>query len=270
VLNTAEHENADATSEAAVPRDGLAALRAEIGLREIASLIERTARWVAPETFKLLPVWYPEHARAQPFYKGGWSAPQMNTKRSTGVSAHKFEGNVYANQALTLALGLRKAERPNWSCCHIWGVDDATYQLSNSVVQDRRFYSCVANMVLLPTPLKAFTDSMADVKAMLRICARNLYGWQCDHDAMASVNSALDDWTDWSSYPASWPRQPGDGKRPRGVVDFTPAIELQGKKRLHLIHQDLLHAGEFYPRKQVREVLDYWRIPHEVDQTDGA
>ena len=66
MLNTAEHENADATSEAAVPRDGLAALRAEIGLREIASLIERTARWVAPETFKLLPVWYPEHARKLP------------------------------------------------------------------------------------------------------------------------------------------------------------------------------------------------------------
>ena len=70
-MNTSEHENAHATSEAAVRRDGLAALRAEISLREIASLIERTARWVAPETFKLLPVWYPEHARGQPFYKGG-------------------------------------------------------------------------------------------------------------------------------------------------------------------------------------------------------
>ena len=51
----------------AVPRttelDGLDALRKEIGLDEIASLIERTARWVAPETFRLLPVWYPKHAR---------------------------------------------------------------------------------------------------------------------------------------------------------------------------------------------------------------
>lgn len=264
MLNTLEEESKADTSGVSIPQDGLVALRAEIGLREIASLIERTARWVAPETFRLLPVWYPEHARGQPFYKGGWSAPQMNTKRSTGVSTHKVEGNVYANQALTLALGLRKADRPNWSCCHIWGVDDATYQLSNVVVQDRRFYSCVANMVLLPTPLKAFTDSMADVKAMLRICARNLYGWQCDHDVMSDVNAALDEWTDWASYPASWPREPGDGRRPRGLVALNPAIAATATKRLSAIRHDLRHAGKFYPREQVREVLDYWRVAPDV------
>jgi hypothetical protein len=248
-----------------VPLDGLAALRAEIGIGEIASLIERTARWVAPETFRLLPVWYPDHARAQPFYKGDWSEPQMNIKQTTKVSTHKVEGNVNANKALTLALGLRKADRPNWSCCHIWGVDDATYQRSNVVVQDRRFFSCVANMVLLPTPLKAFTDSMADVKAMLRICARSLYGWQCDHDAMADVNAALDKWTDWPSYPESWPRHAGDGKRPRGLVELTPAIEAQAKKRLHAIRHDLKHAGQFYPRQQVRDVLSYWKISCDAD-----
>jgi hypothetical protein len=27
----------------------------------------------------------------------------------------------------------------------------------------------------------AVADAMAEVKAMLRICARNLYGWDCDH-----------------------------------------------------------------------------------------
>ena len=132
--------------------DGLEALRAEIGLREIASLIERTARWVDPKTFRLLPIWYPEHARGRLFYKGNWSAPQMNTKRATGNSTHKVEGNIYANQALTLALGLRKRNRPNWSCCHIWGIDDGKYQSANAVVQDRRYYSCIANMVLLPNP----------------------------------------------------------------------------------------------------------------------
>lgn len=39
-----------------VKTDGLDALRAKIRVREIASLIERTARWVDPATFKLLPV----------------------------------------------------------------------------------------------------------------------------------------------------------------------------------------------------------------------
>ncbi len=181
--------------------DGLEALRSVMSLREIASLIERTAKWVAPETFKLLPLWFPEHARKERFYKNNWSEPQMNRNRATGHSTHKSEGNLNANKALTLALGLTNKRRPNWSCCHIWGIDDARYQLSNVVVMDRRFFSCVGNMVLLPTPLKAFTDTMPDVKAMLRICARNLYGWQCDHDNLLATTTTLDDWNDWESYP---------------------------------------------------------------------
>jgi hypothetical protein len=239
--------------------DGLEALRAQIGIAEIASLIERTARWVAPETFELLPVWFPEHARRQRFYKSNWSTPQMNTSRATRLSVHKAEGNVYANQALTLALGLTKKRRPNWSCCHIWGVDDPTYQRSNDVVSDHRFYSCIANMVLLPTPLKAFTDALPEMKSMLRICARNLYGWQCDHETMREVNRRLDDWCDWSVYPRSWPRTPGQ-RRPIGVVELTETIKRSAAKRLAKIRADLTQAGEHYPRDKVRQVLKQWNI----------
>jgi len=239
--------------------NGLDALRAEIGIGEIGSLIERTARWVAPETFRLLPVWFPEHSRRSPIYKTSWSEPQMNKTRKTGNSVHKLEGNIYANQAITLALGMRKATRPNWSCCHIWGIDDATYQKSNDVVSDPRFYSCVANMVLLPTPLKAFTDTMSEIKAMLRICARNLYRWQCDHESMSAVNSALDRWNDWSAYPKSWPRSPGE-QRPLGIVDVTPDITKSAAKRLAAIRKDLQIAGRFYPKDAVRSALAYWEI----------
>lgn len=239
--------------------DGLETLRAEIGVREIASLIERTARWVAPDTFQLLPVWYPAHARGRHFYKGNWSEPQMNTRRSSGASTHKVEGNIYANNALTLAVGWRKQTRPNWSCCHIWGVDDPKFQKANAVVQDRRFYSCVANMVLLPTPLKAFTDTMFDVKAMLRVCARNLYGWECDHEEVAASNATLTDYFDWADYPASWPREPGDG-RPRGVVDLNTAIEKSARERLAKIREELVSAGPHYPREEVSAALDYWKI----------
>jgi hypothetical protein len=54
----------------------------------------------------------------------------MNKDRQTGQIVHKRERNVHANQALTHALGLRADRRPNWSCCHIWGVIclDADYQ----------------------------------------------------------------------------------------------------------------------------------------------
>ena len=183
----------------------------------------------------------------------------MNRSRATGNSVHKSEGNVYANQALTLALGLTKKLRPNWSCCHIWGVDDASYRLSNVVVMDRRFFSCVGNMVLLPAPLKAFTDSMPDVKAMLRICARNLYGWQCDHDNLLAANAALDKWTDWDAYPQSWPRTPSK-KMPLGIVPLSPTIRASAQKRLAVIRHDLEHAGKFYPRDEVRAALAYWKI----------
>lgn len=238
--------------------DGLDALRREIGVAEIMSLIERTARWVDPETFRLLPVWFPEHARRQPFYKGGWSEPQLNRSRSNGSVVHKVEGNVYANQALTLALGLRKANRPNWSCCHIWGVDDGTYQKSNAVVQDRRFYSCVANMVLLPTPLKAFTDTMPEVKAMLRRCAANLYGWKCDHEILtAVVNQPVIPVAD--AYPDSWPTQP-DEKLPMGLVALTPAIRKSAEQRLAAIHKEVANPGAHYPLENVLAVLRYWKI----------
>ena len=240
-----------------VPVDGLDALRTELSLAEIARLIERTARWVSPEIFRRLPVWYPEYSRRSLFYKTNWTEPQLNTNRQTGNSVHKPEGNLYANKALTHALGLRSKNRPNWSCCHIWGVDDATYAATNLVVQDPRFYSCVANMVLLPTPLKAFTDVMPEIKAMLRACALHTYGWRCDRPELAHIdleNIAAD-----PAYPASWPKQDGDAP-PLGMVAATHEIARDADRRLAAIRHDLQHAGQFYPRDQVRSVLEYWGI----------
>ena len=57
------------TKPLATVSDGLAALLEVMSLREVASLIERTAMWVAPETFELLPLWFPEHCRRCPFFK---------------------------------------------------------------------------------------------------------------------------------------------------------------------------------------------------------
>lgn len=239
--------------------DGLEVLRSVMSLREAVSLIERTARWVAPETFQLLPLWFPEHGRRGFFFKENWSMPQMNKNRGSGKSIHKSEGNVHANKALTLALGLRSKLRPNWSCCHIWGVDDASFQLSNAIVMDRRFFSCIGNMVLLPTPLKAFTDAMPEVKTMLRICARNLYGWPSAHDSFLATNNALDSWTDWESYPQSWPKTPRE-KLPLGMVDLSPTIRVSAEKRKKTIRHDLEHAGSYYPRDEVKAALYYWKI----------
>jgi len=227
-------------------------------------LIERTSRWVDPETFRLMPIWYPEHARGSYFYKKNWSEPQMNKNRQTGHSEHKREGNVYANKALTNALGLRSDDRPNWSCCHIWGVDDAQYQESNAVVQDRRFFSGIANMVLLPTPLKAFTDAMPEVKAMLRICARNLYGWHCDHESVADAIATINAWGECAAYLKSWPRAQG-ASLPLGVMKLDDRVRRSAARRLEQIRSDLAKAGPHYPRDGVRAALAYWKI-----ETDRA
>lgn len=222
-------------------------------------LIERTARWVDPATFRLLPLWYPEYARRVYMYNRDWSEPRMNQNQITKTSEHKREGNGYANKALTHALGLRFRNRRNWSCCHIWSVDDLSFRVSNAVVQDRRFYSCIANMVLLPSPLKAFTDSMRDVKAMLRVCAWKLYGWRCDDESVAEAIDIIDRWSEWDAYPQSWPR-PGKPSIPDGVVPLNDGIRKSAATRVARIKRDLKDAGQFYPRKEVRKALDYWNI----------
>ena len=239
--------------------DGLEALRAQLDLPQIMRLIESTARWVDPDTFRLLPLWYPEHARGAYFYKSDWSEPQHNKNRQTSQTEHKREGNVHAAKALTSALGFRADDRPNWSCCHIWGVDDSTYQNANIVVQDPRYFSCVANMVLLPSPLKAFTDAMVEVKAMLRICARNLYDWHCDHAELAGAVALIDAWQDWDAYPASWPRTLGGGA-PKGTMGLNQGIRDLAARRKDRIRRDLDQAGPFYPRASVLETLKYWKI----------
>ncbi len=248
----------DKTGDLAIG-DGLEQLRKQLKLGDIMRLIEGTARWVDPKTFRLLPIWYPEHARGASFYKKNWSEPQMNTNRETGQSEHKREANSYANKALTRALGLRSNERKNWSCCHIWGVDDSSYQSSNAIVRHHRYYSCVANMVLLPTPLKAFTDVMDDVKAMMRICARNLYDWHCDHESAVTAVVKIDGWVNWDDYPASWPRAHNSGA-PSGMVRINKSIEQNAAKRLKQIRLALKEPGPHYPHEKVRDALHYWNI----------
>ncbi len=222
-------------------------------------LIERTARWVDVRTFEFLPIWYPEHARGALFYKKNWTEPQFNKRQGTGSSFHKTEGNVHANKAPTTALGLRKDGRRDWSCCHIWGIDDPYYQQLNRPVQDHRYFSCIANMVLLPTPLKAFTDHVPDVKAMLRLCARNYYGWACDHEDLENITHQLDCWNDWEHYPMSWPKSINE-RTPLGVISLNDRIRKSAVRRWRKIQKDLQTAGRFYPREQVLEALTYWNL----------
>ena len=239
-------------------KDGLDELREHLDLATIMKLLESTARWVDRKTFTYLPVWYPEEARRDLMYKKNWSEPQYNTNRTTGERIHKRAGNGKANIALTKALGLKTTERPNWSCCHIWSVDDSSFQKSNSVVQDKRYYSCVGNMLLLPTPLKAFTDAMQEVKDMLRIAAANYYSW-CPKEVSITNMKAFEESRDLIHYPKSWPLS-DRSTAPNGVIAFNEVIRKSADHRKNEIQKLFNNSGEYFPKNEVHKVLEYWNV----------
>lgn len=222
-------------------------------------LVAKTARWVHPDTFKMMPVWYPALYRGCQRYNREWTKQTFITKRTSGIKTKVTETNVYGQLALKACLGVSKGAWPNWTCCHIWGTDDESHQSVNPVVRDPRFYSCTANMMFLPTPLKALTDSMPRVKRAIRTCGYYLYDWTCElgnPDEIGEIRSGKipDD------YPDVWPTKHRD-KLPPGVVEPPPKLARTIQKRKETISIRLKNKGyKFYPREQVRGVLDYWHI----------
>ena len=236
--------------------DGLDEIRHK--LPDIVQMIAATARWVHPDAFRALPVWYPETARGRPIYDATWTRVYTNTKRQTGTVSEKAEPNIKAGKAFVGALGVSKVD--NWTVCHIWGVDDPKFQLPNRIISDPRYYSCVGNMVWLPTPLKAFTDAMPEVKTMIRTCAYHLYGWVCEHEDVADQARTVREGALPAGYPEQWPtaerRLP-----PPGTALFLPkvtaAIERRKSELRRMLADDnLVH----FPRDEVREVLAFWGV----------
>lgn len=234
---------------------GLDAIRSE--LPQFIAIIAQTARWVHPSTFDALPVWYPEHFRGQLRYKRDWRTRQMNRRRGAQVR----EANVVAGRALRRALGAGKP--PHWTVCHIWGNDDPKFQKTNDVVKDPKYYSCVANMVWLPTPLKGFTDSVPEIKFMMRICAFLTYGWVCEHpsarnEATRVRKAALGHHLPLG-YPKGWPRHRGG--RPTMTAPYSAKVMNSVAHRKRKL-ASLLRRTDLpqFPRRKVREALRFWKI----------
>jgi hypothetical protein len=241
-----------------IVQDGLEELKLE--MPKIIEIIVRTARWVHPETFKALPVWYPERARGLPNYNAAWNKILQNKRRTTGEVTDKREANIFAKRALMSALGISGST--NWTVCHIWGFDDPGFTRHSEIVSDRRYYSCIGNMVLLPTPLKGFTDSVPEIKLMLRTCAYHLYDWTYDQGTteIAELAKQIKNEPIPREYPKLWP-SPGRRILPPGISSFSSAIQSKIKKRKsdlkQMIHDpNLIH----FPRSEVLDVLKFWKI----------
>jgi hypothetical protein len=236
--------------------DGLEELRDELPI--ITMMIARSARWVHPDTFHAMPVWFPETARGQLVYDATWGRVYKNKNRETGAVTERNEPNIKAGQALMAALGATKTV--NWTVCHIWGVDDPKFGKSNRVVRDHRFYSCVGNMIWLPTPLKGFTDSMPEIKRMLRVCAFHLYGWTCQHPDVEAEAKEIQRGEIPPLYPESWPTRERRCNPPR-TAPFSERVQRAITKRKSEIQRLLNnHSLENFPRDRVREVLEFWKI----------
>jgi hypothetical protein len=239
--------------------DGNQAIKADIPA--IVDLIVRNARWVNPETFRRLPVWCPHTARGQPLYNFDWSRRYTNTRKITGVTLDKTEGNVAALKTLVSALDVATPKPSHWTVCHIWGYDDPSFSQSSAVVQDPKYFTCIANMIWLPTSLKGFTDTVPEIKDMLRVCSFYLYGWACEHPVVAEKAEKIRSGWVPDAYPALWPSSENSGVLPPGVAPFSKRVDQQIEKikkqiKLSLKNSELLH----YPRDQVTEVLKFWKI----------
>lgn len=239
--------------------DGNQALRGDIPT--IVELIERTTQWVNPETFRRLPVWAPHAARGRLLYDAQWARSYTNTRKATGVTSKKFEGNVAALKALVAALDVTPPKPKNWTVCHIWGYDDPSFAQQSSVVQDPRYFSCVANMVWLPTPLKGFTDALPEIKSMLRVCAFHLYGWTCEHPSVSDQTDKVRSGWVPDGYPKHWPSPDRPDLLPPGTAPFTARIEREIAKRRQKIKADLNNPTFLhYPKTDVLAVLNFWNI----------
>ena len=238
--------------------DGIEAIREDIPA--VIELIARTARWVHPDTFRALPVWAPHTARGRPLYNSTWNKRYTNRSRSTGITLDKYEGNVAALNALVSALGVPRPRPKNWTVCHIWGYDDPNFSSGSAVVRDLRYFSCIGNMIWLPTPLKGFTDALPEAKTALRICAYHHFGWACEHPSVETEAQRVKSGDIPPYYPKSWPTSERT-LLPPGTAAFSDHVRKAIQKRKAQIKACLENpALTHYPSAEVRDVLDFWRI----------
>jgi hypothetical protein len=238
--------------------DGIEVIRQDIPA--VVDLIARTARWVHPDTFHALPVWAPHAARGRLLYNAAWTERSTNRSRRTGIRLDKYEGNVAALNALVAALGVGRPRPKNWTVCHIWGYDDPNFATASPIVQDPKYFSCVGNMIWLPTPLKGFTDALPEVKTVIRTCAYYLYNWVCEHPSVEAEAESVRSGTIPQHYPRSWPTSERKSPPP-GTAPYTYHVQRAIQKRKAQIRDCLTNrALTYYPFDEVREVLEFWKI----------
>lgn len=109
--------------------------------------------------------------------------------------------------------------------------------------------------------MKALTDSMPEIKKMLRACAFHLYGWVCDDPDVENEAKQIKEGYIPDKYPESWPT--GDRQiHPPNVAPFSRAVQKAIENRRAEIKKRLDDATSYplFPRDEVQNVLNHWNI----------
>ena len=115
-------------------------------------------------------------------------------------------------------------------------------------------------MVWLPTPLKGFTDCVPEIKRMLRTCCFYLYGWACEHADVKDQAAEILTGSIPHGYPNEWPA-PGRSCLPPGTAPFNDRVKKAIQKRKNELRDMLTDESLVnFPRKDVRDVLESWKI----------
>jgi hypothetical protein len=116
-------------------------------------------------------------------------------------------------------------------------------------------------MLLLPTPLKGFTDAPPEIKTMLTTCAIYLYGCVCEHESVVAQAQSIRAGVMPDGYPECSPEQRRPNFLPAGTSPCTPGIVTEIRKRKMSLKRILADTSlTHFPRDEVRDVLSFWIV----------
>ncbi len=127
---------------------------------DLAILVAETSLWASPEFHRLLVAengtgaFFPYHRR----FKEGIG--------ETLLPDEIADKNSYAKHAIMQAVGIPRGHQKGFDACHIWPLTS----------NDARYYTVLANLVLLPSALHGLADNTPAIRHALQFRSYELYG----------------------------------------------------------------------------------------------
>lgn len=123
----------------------------------LSTLVAETAIWANPNMHDGTP-WYPNTRRCR---------TGQGEKRGQILDGVKLDDNTYANQAIKRAVGIPSNCLVGFEACHIWP----------NTCYDPRYYTTIANLLLIPRAIAGLSNHDPEVQAVLQYRSYELYGW---------------------------------------------------------------------------------------------